>query len=143
MMGSQQGSGERVRRDLDTLKDAISDERLSRMVAEWTAASVCADAIEPVLRYFECFPEVDVGMPGPLVHFVEQFRGRGYEQHLLESLERRPVGHTVWMLNRLIHGTPSGAVRDRYVRAMSKARDHPRIDEQALAQAEHFLRRLG
>ncbi len=64
----------------------------------------CADealAVEPVLRMIEGNRHRDLGAPGPFVHFLEGVPG--YEKSLLESLERMPTQHTVWMLNRMIN----------------------------------------
>ncbi|MFC4323284.1 hypothetical protein [Litchfieldia salsa] len=61
------------------------------------------DAVEHVLNLIEQNPDIDFGSPGPLVHFVEQFYGNGYEDKLVQSIERFPTSHTVWMLNRIIN----------------------------------------
>ena len=63
------------------------------------------DSVQPLLRLMERHPLTDFGSPGPIVHFVERFYKKGYEEELLLSLKRMPTLHTVWMLNRLINGT--------------------------------------
>ena len=60
------------------------------------------DSVQPLLRLMERHPLTDFGSPGPIVHFVERFYKKGYEEELLLSLKRMPTLHTVWMLNRLI-----------------------------------------
>src|SRR5262245_31321139 len=71
-----------------------------------------------VLRFMENNPSLDYGSPGALVHFVERFSGPAYEIELLASLMRRPTDHTVWMLNRVINGTPSIAEREKLIFAL-------------------------
>ena len=63
------------------------------------------DAIGPILRLMELHEDVDFGMPGPLVHFLEKYYRSGYEELLLESVKQRPTPHTLWMLNRIVNGT--------------------------------------
>lgn len=59
------------------------------------------EAIQPIFKLMEKYPEINFGRPGPLVHFVEKFYKNGYEEKLVESLKRKPKQHTVWMLNRV------------------------------------------
>ena len=63
------------------------------------------DSIEPLLQLMERQPLTDFGSPGPIVHFVERFYKKGYEEKLISSLKRMPALQTVWMLNRIINGT--------------------------------------
>ena len=61
----------------------------------WTSDGVGFEAVEPILQFMENHPDVDLGTPGALVHFAEEFYRHGYEEKLLESLSRRPVSHTI------------------------------------------------
>ena len=97
-------------------------------------------AIDSVLRFMEENPESEFGIPGPLVHFVERFIGAGYEQELLASLVRRPVDHTVWMLNRLIN-IADAETRARYLSALGAAGEHPGADALTRASVKRFLER--
>jgi len=40
-------------------------------VDQWMRAGVKEEAIEPILRFMERHPDLDFGMPGHLVHFLE------------------------------------------------------------------------
>ena len=62
-------------------------------------------SIEPLLQMIERHPLTSFGSPGPIVHFVETFYKKGYEEKLISSLKRMPTVHTVWMLHRIINGT--------------------------------------
>ncbi len=86
----------------------------------WIAAGVGIESVSPVLRFMEDHPNLDYGAPGPLVHFVEQFHQRGYEEILVESIERRPTPHTLWLLRRVINGTGEGARRCLFVELLER-----------------------
>ena len=59
--------------------------------------------VEPIIKLMENNPDADFGAPGALVHFVEKYYKKGYEEILLNSLKRRPTVHTIWMLHRIIN----------------------------------------
>lgn len=42
-------------------------------------------AVEPLLLFMERHPLSDFGMPGAIVHYVEQFYKKGYEDLLIAS----------------------------------------------------------
>jgi hypothetical protein len=109
----------------------------------WTSDGVGFEAVEPILKFMENHPEVDLGGVGALVHFSETFYRHGYEEKLLESISRKPVQRTIWMLNRLINGTKEPASRQRYVDAMIRAKSHRLITPEALDDINSFLKRLG
>lgn len=107
----------------------------------WSAADVGVKSVEPILRFMEEHPELDYGMPGPLVHYVEEFFQRGYEERLIESVSRRPTQQTVWMLNRVLNGTREQAQRQIVVRAMRQAATNPKADEATIELLQCFLER--
>src|SRR6516162_9704915 len=82
-----------------------------RLTEKWEAEPDSYKAVDPVLSFLEEHPDVDVGSPGPLVHFVEQFSGEKYEAKLLKSVHRKPTAHTLWMLNRVINSIKDPAQR--------------------------------
>jgi hypothetical protein len=61
------------------------------------------ESIDFLIRLFENNPSADFGTPGPMVHFIEKFGQKKYEEPLLDSIKRKPTSHTVWMLNRIIN----------------------------------------
>lgn len=117
--------------------------RSAQLTEEWLSAGIGLVAIEPVLRFMESHPGIDFGQPGALVHFVERYFGQGYEGKLIESIERKPTPHTVWMLNRVVNGTEASDQRQRYVGVLERARLNPMADEAARKQISHFLGRLS
>ncbi len=114
-------------------------QRASELTEKWSAQEDSEKAIEPILLFLETHPDLDVGSPGPLVHFVEKFFRRGYEAKLLESLRRKPTAHTVWMLNRIINGVKVADQKQQYINAMSEAGKHPLADPLTREEASNFL----
>lgn len=110
----------------------------SYVVDELNGLADRANAIEPILRLMEDNPTADFGTPGPLVHWLEEFAGAGYEQALAESLSRRPTTHTVWMLNRLINGA-EGDEQTRLLGLMRGVACRPGLEAEVAAQATEFL----
>lgn len=96
-----------------------------------------------ILHFIEAHPEIDFSTPGPLVHFMERFHGKGYEERLAESLRRKPTSATVWMLNRVINGTKSIDLRRQWIETMQDAGRNPRADRNAVQRVAHFLERLS
>ena len=94
------------------------------------------DSVQPLLRLMERHPLTDFGSPGPIVHFVERFYQKGYEEELLLSLKRMPTLHTVWMLNRLINGTDQAEV---YLELLKEISDNTSYDKEIREEALHFL----
>jgi hypothetical protein len=61
------------------------------------------EAIKPIIMLIESNKNVDFGNPGPLVHFLENFDEKEYDKKLIESVQRNPTSHTLFMLNRIIN----------------------------------------
>ena len=99
-----------------------------------------ATTVPVLLRFVEEHPDLDFGAPGPLVHFVERFYGRGYEAELLTSLARSPTSHTLWMLNRIINGTAEPAQRARLLEVLRSSAEHPSANQIVRETALDFLR---
>ncbi len=128
---------------LQALQAPHSALELERVCESLRASGDDISAVTAVLHVMEQHPEHDFGSPGPLVHFAEEFYRRGYESELLASLERQPTSHTVWMLNRILNGTPPGAEYDKYVAALRAAAAHPAATEETRQSVESFLADLG
>jgi hypothetical protein len=109
----------------------------------WSAANVSVESVEPILRFMEEHPELEYGMPGPLVHFIEDFYLKGYVERLIESVGRKPTMLTVWMLNRVLNGTKEPAKRQALVLAMRQAASSPKTDRATFKRTQDFLERLN
>lgn len=120
--------------DDDDLIDDLTD-----IVEQLRADQVGLDAVEPILRFIESHPTWHFGSPGPLVHFVEKFYKKGYEEELMKSLLRHPTTHTAWMLNRVINGTTEPDIQSQYLDVLREAAKNPLADKDAVDAIENFL----
>ena len=95
------------------------------------------NALVPVLMLMENNPGIDYGKPGPLVHFVERFYGHGYEEKLVDSLKRKPIKHTIWMLNRVINGSEADK-KEYLLKVLDNVICFPNLDPDIVSLAKHF-----
>lgn len=95
------------------------------------------EAIQPIFKLMEKYPDINFGRPGPLVHFVEKFYKNGYEEKLVESLTRQPTQHTVWMLNRVINGS-QGDRKEYFINVFDSIIAFPNLDDEIVSLASHF-----
>lgn len=100
------------------------------------SANLGRDAIEPLLRFMERHPLTNFGMPGAIVHYVEQFYKKGYEDLLIASIQRRPTLHTVWMVNRIKN---TGENSDRYIDILTAILEKQAIEEEIKTSIRGFL----
>jgi hypothetical protein len=114
-------------------------QRSAALVATWLASDIGQNAPESILRFMEDHPEIDYGMPGPLVHFLERAPRATHEARLLDSIARKPTFVTVWMLNRLLNGTQDPVARRRQIAALSQAENHAGADAEAREWIRKFL----
>lgn len=88
-------------------------------------------------RFIERNAEADLGTPGPLVHFLERFYPR-YCARLVESVERRPTSHTLWMLNRILNGSPSVHERANLLSLLARVATSADVDPRLRETARRF-----
>jgi hypothetical protein len=81
-------------------------------------------------------------MPGALVHFVEEFYQKGYQERLIKSISRKPTMLTVWMLNRVINGTHEPTTKKDLISMMRRAATNPNTDRQTLERIYGYLQHL-
>lgn len=97
-----------------------------------------ADAIDFIFRLMEDSPNIDFGTPGPFVHFIEEFEVSTYEEKLLESLSRKPVFYTLWILNRLIN-VSVGNDKEKLLSVMREIINQTNLDVALLDQAKEYI----
>lgn len=107
------------------------------------AGAADLDAVRTILRFMEDNPDLDYGLPGPLVSFAERFVGMGYEEELFASLSRRPTTQTVLMLNRLINAAENIGERVRLILLLEELRDHSAAEAWIKEQIDFYLERFG
>ena len=131
---------ENVTRDLASItSEEDFADRAYALTESWRSNGADAAAIGPVLSFIESHPDWDLGSPGELVHFVEQFTGPAYEEKLLTSLRRQPTTHTLWMLNRLINGEADAKRRKALVQVMVDIASAPDTSSVVVNEAREFI----
>lgn len=95
------------------------------------------EAVEPILKLIEANPTVDFGVPGPLVHFLENLDEQQYEEKLVESIQRCPTGHTLFMLNRITNGAHDSK-KQRYIELFESVINSPGVSNDVKEIAREF-----
>ena len=129
-----------VARQLEEIANAGDDfeYQSTQLTERWKNDVNGAEAVEPILRFMESHPDVDYGTPGALVHFVETFSG--YEQKLVQSVERQPTPDTVGMLNRVINGKRRDPKKRQVLLAtLKRVLENPQADSMTRSRALDYL----
>ena len=113
-----------------------------KKIEELEEIDTAGESIESLLHLLESNPQVDFGLPGPIVHFLEKFYKNGYEAQLILSVRRRPVPHNVWMLNRLINGS-QGELKLNYIDELDSILRRSDVSQETKDAAAEFRRSLG
>ena len=101
----------------DELKKAVLNENLyetNQVIEKIKKEKNIIEYIEYMLKLIENNSDLDFGNPGPMVHFMETYYGKGYEDLLLESVQRCPTFQTIWMINRIIND-PKVKDKQKYI----------------------------
>jgi len=98
-----------------------------QLVDRWRANSITPDQVtDEILRFMEEHTDVDFGLPGPLVAFLEtKVAEESYADSLVRSIQRKHVHYTIWMLDRLLKVTFDPVHRKRLTNVMREARRSP------------------
>ncbi|WP_146168668.1 hypothetical protein [Sphingomonas sp. PP-CE-3G-477] len=99
------------------------------------------EGVESALVFIGQHPDLDYGAPGELVHFMEEFYRKGFEEALVKYFLEKPTPLTAWMLNRLINGTKDKEECNVYIAAFEKAESDPSTDPRTLSDITHYLNR--
>ena len=117
-------------------------ENIDRLYRDLTALAalppaVRLPAVPAMLRLIERFPDAELGSPGPLVHELESIPG--YEELLVDSLQRQPQDLTVWMANRILNADLALDTRARWLTILREVLHHPHASELTKEAAAEFL----
>jgi len=82
---------------------------------------------------------IDFGTPGPLVHFMERFYGKGYEEKLIESVRRKPTRLPFRCSTASLTGQKRLILRRRLDRNDEGARLNPHCRKKCVAADKSFL----
>lgn len=93
-------------------------------------------ACKSLVKFLERHPEVEFGNPGEPIHTLETYVGH-YENHLFESLEKKPTEITIWMLNRIIN-SKTGDEKSELLAKLVNCSTHSHANEAAKESAKSF-----
>lgn len=95
--------------------------------------------IEFLINFMMENSDIDYGMPGPIVHFIEKYPIDYYVGYLIEAIEKKPNDTLLWMLNRITNITV-GSDRDRYIEILKHTGERNDIDDITREGALQFYR---
>jgi hypothetical protein len=134
----------KFRAQIDELNFAADDieaeETLYQLVDLLDDVDDPSSVFPAVFRFFERNDGAEIGNPGPLVHFLEQWYPR-YVDPLAESVRRAPVPHTLWMVNRILNDSAIGEpMRASLMELLEQTKNSSAADEGIRKSAANFLR---
>ena len=95
------------------------------------------ELVAPILEIIADNPSVDFGMPGELVHFVEQFYKNGYEDLLIASVSEQPTPHYIWMLHRCYNDI-NNPERDKFAEVIRELKNEESISVEIKDAIDEF-----
>lgn len=95
------------------------------------------ELVEPILEIIATNPLVDFGMPGDLVHFVEQFYKHGYEELLISSVRKNQTPHNIWMVHRC-YNDMKNPKREMFVEPMRDLKNDSSVSTEIKNSIDEF-----
>ena len=95
------------------------------------------ELVEPILEIIGTHPRVDFGMPGDLVHFLEQFYKHRYEELLVSSVRKNPTAHNMWMVHRCFNDV-NNLKREMFVELMKELKDDSSVSMDIKKEIDEF-----
>ena len=95
------------------------------------------ELVEPILEIIGTHPRVDFGMPGDLVHFLEQFYKHGYEELLVSSVRKNPTAHNIWMVHRCFNDV-NNPKREMFAKLMKELKDDSSVSMDIKKEIDEF-----
>ena len=96
------------------------------------------DFVEPILKLIEKSPNIDFGGPGPLGSFIEQHYKKGYEDILVDSLNRKPTEYTIHLLHRLMNDK-TNSKRNEYLNILKSIAGNQNLGKEITENAKESL----
>jgi hypothetical protein len=118
-----------------TIPGAHGLERLNEICEAVEKLARPSSAFPAMFELMERLSESELGTPGPLVHTMESQSG-SYEGLLEESVKRKPVDLSVWMVNRILNAECD---RARWMSILQLSAEHTQASELVRDQAKHFI----
>ena len=123
---------------LDPNEDAFV-LRVDELVDQ-TSPATLKIAYPAIFRFFETHPENDCGMPGTLVHMMED-QYPNYVDALIESIGRTPSTNTVLLVNRILNSKIDGVLRSRLIECLQTAVENENASRLVVEESKRYLER--
>jgi hypothetical protein len=99
------------------------------------------ESIYPIVfRFFEAHPESYCGMPGTLVHVIEDYYPN-YVDELIDSVSRAPSTNTVLMVNRILNSQIDSKLRHRLLQCLKDVTMQSNVSTLVQDEARSFWER--
>ena len=95
------------------------------------------DYVESLINFIMSHPDIDYGMPGPVVHYIEKYPTDYYVVKLLKAIEQKPNDTLLWMLNRIVNDTYDEN-KEKYISIFKNTIERKDIDDITKEVAEKF-----
>ena len=95
------------------------------------------DYVESLINFIMSHPDIDYGMPGPVVHYIEKYPTDYYVVKLLKAIEQKPNDTLLWMLNRIVNDTYDEN-KEKYISIFKNTIERKDIDDITKEVAERF-----
>lgn len=92
------------------------------------------DAIGPVFKLIEKYPDCYYGAPGIIGHHLEKFYHKGYEEALVASIKKAPNLFTVLLLQRIL-ADKDNPQWESYYSVMQSLTDAKKYDDYIVSEA--------
>lgn len=95
------------------------------------------ELVESILDIIGSNPTVDFGTSGDLVHYVECFYKKGYEELLIASVRKNPTSHNIWMVHRC-YSDFNNPLHDRFADLIRELRENANISDEIKNAIDEF-----
>lgn len=95
------------------------------------------ELIEPILDIIGSNATVDFGAPGDLVHYVERFYKKGYEEMLIASVRNNPTAHNIWMVHRC-YNDRSNPIHEKFEALIMELKENSSVSEEIKKAIDEF-----
>lgn len=95
--------------------------------------------IPSIFHFFEAHPLEECGMPGGLVHLVEDYYPN-YKQILIGSMQKAPNFSSILMVNRILNSALSEDERNEYTALLVELSNNSGADEALRINAQEFIK---
>lgn len=93
--------------------------------------------VENLINFMMDNSDVDYGMPGPVVHYIEKYPTDFYVLYLLKAIEQKPNDTLLWMLNRIVNETYDEN-KEKYINIFKETIERKDIDDMTRKVATGF-----